>query len=279
METIGIIGYGNMGSAIAERIACHYTVCVFEKEAAKTREVSGIRVAKGIADLTVSSDAIILAVKPQDFRGVLEELQAHASGKLVMSIAAGKTTAFIEGFLPASRVVRVMPNLGAKIGKAETCLCRGQSATDGDLASAQKLFDCIGKTWLLDESMLDSATAITGSGPAYIFYDMEVNGIDPRHVPEDVKQKYVSRLRIAACDVGFDRDTAVAFASSVTATACDLAAASGIPVAVLRSQVTSKGGTTAAALERLARGESWSEAARAAKVRAQELSREFPSSP
>lgn len=269
-KAIGIIGFGNMGSAIAERIKTKYQVFVFDKDKNKIENLKGIDTADSNADLVNKVETIILAVKPQDFEVVLNEIKDYTKDKLIVSIAAGKTTAYIEKALTKARIVRVMPNIGAKIGKAESSLCKGKSAKGDDLNFVSELFGYLGKTWVIKEDMIDAATAICGSGPAYIFYDMEKNNINPRNVPEKVKQEYIDRLKIAAEEVGFDHATALNFAEATTGTSIALVALTSPKE--LRKQVTSRGGTTEAALEVLFAGRSWTEAAKAALKRAAELS-------
>ena len=272
-KKIGIIGFGNMGSAIAERIKLKYEVFVFDKDASKAKNLSSIKVALDNIDLVKNSDAVILAMKPQDFNGLLGEIKNYIDDKLVISIAAGITTDYIERALEKVKVVRAMPNIGAKIGKAESCLCKGKNANKTDLVFAQELFSYIGETWNIKESMIDAATAICGSGPAYIFYDLEINNIDSSHIPSKEKQRYIVNLTEAAEDVGFNAKLAKEFAASVTGTSIALVALPGITPTDLKIQVTSKGGTTEAALKVLSTGGTWSQAALAAKKRAEELSR------
>jgi pyrroline-5-carboxylate reductase len=270
---IGIIGFGNMGSAIAEQLKSKYDIYVFDKDLNRTRDLSGIRLAKDSIDLLKQAETVILAVKPQDFENLLNEIKDSVGGKLVISIAAGITTAYIEKFLGKVKVIRVMPNLGAKIAKAESSLCKGRYAEDKDLSFTKELFDCLGKTWIMEEEMIDAATAIAGSGPAYIYYDMEINKYDPKNLPESVKNHYIERLTKAAERVGFNHQIAYDLAVSTTASSLSLSVVTGIPPAELRKQVTSKGGTTEAALKILATGGSWEEAAEVAKKRAKELSK------
>ena len=262
-----------MGSAIAERIKAKFAVTVFDKDAAKTKGAAGVRVALTLAGLVKDTDALVLAVKPQDFDLVLTEIKEQAENKLVISIAAGITTGYIEKNLGGARVVRVMPNIAAKIGEAESALCKGMSAHNQDLELSQLLFNAIGRTWIMKEEMIDAATAISGSGPAYIFYDMEKNGILPESLSEEKKQEYIRRLTEAAGRVGFDPDVAQELASATTGSCTSLCSATHTPPSELRRQVTSKGGTTEAALKVLAEGGSWADAAEAALKRAKELSK------
>lgn len=270
---IGIVGFGNMGSAIGQRLKPKYQIIAFDKDKNKTDNLAGIALADNITDLLSRAGIVILAVKPQDFDNVLREIKNCAAEKLIISIAAGITTGYIERVLGKVKVIRVMPNIGVKIGEAESSLCRGRYASNKDLSFAKGLFDCLGKTWIMKEEMIDAVTAITGSGPAYIYYDMEIKKIDPRDVPVETEQEYIRRLKRAAERVGFDSQTALDLAGCTTASSIKLSAAVGIPPAELRKQVTSKGGTTEAALKVLMEGGSWEEAAVAAKKRAEELSK------
>ncbi len=263
-----------MGSAIGERIKTKYSVVVFDKFQDKTKSLSGVEAATNSIDLVNKTDVVILAVKPQDFQAVLDEIKPFVKDRLIISIAAGRKTEYIEKILGKVRVVRVMPNIGAQIGKAESSLYQGKYVRPGDLNFTQDLFNQIGKTWVMKkEEMIDAATAISGSGPAYIFYDMEINKHNPKNLPELVEKNYVQRLSKAAKRVGFDSKTASELAVSTTASSISLSAITGLSPAELRKQVTSKGGTTEAALEILIKGGTWAEAAVAAKKRAEELSK------
>lgn len=274
-ETIGIIGFGNMGSAIAERIKeGPYSVTVFDKDNMKTSGLFHINAVDNLKNLISGSRVIILAVKPQDFGVVLLEMKKYFSAdKLIITIAAGKSTADIEKALGSVRVIRVMPNIALKIGQAESALSKGKYAQDTDLGFARELFNRLGKTWVIAEEMINAATAIIGSGPAYIYYDMENNNISPENVTEELKEEYTGQLKKAAESLGFDSGIALEFALSTTVSSINLAKMTKISVDRLRAQVTSKRGTTEAAVGVLAKDGSWSDAAKAAVIRAEELAR------
>lgn len=272
-DTLGMIGYGNMGMAIAERLKADYALTVFDKDKDKLIAAKGVSVAKNISELLSKSDSLILAVKPQDFDPVLRELKGKVEDTLVISIAAGISTARIEKALGDVRLIRVMPNLGAKIGESVTCICKGRFADDSDLEFVDELFGRIGCTRNIDESMMDAATAISGSGPGYIFDYLDKEKIDPKNIPEHTRFTLRMRLEKAAEAVGFDREDAVYLATN-TANACMIVVAKvGIPAAQLRDQVASKGGTTEAGLAVINKGGTWEEAAQAALKRAKELSK------
>jgi len=276
LKKIGIIGFGNMGSVIARRLAAQkdeYEVFVFDKEKSKLANLDGIKAAKDIRDLAVQVEVIILAVKPQDFNHILKDIRGSTENKLIISIAAGISTSRIEKLLGKVRVIRVMPNIGAKVAESVTCLCKGALATDDDLELAQELFYYLGAVRTIDEAMMNAATAISGSGPAYVFYFIENNTWDPENIPEHARHDMMRRLEKAAQGLGFSTEDAAFLAANTTNAAISLLHKTKLPAPELRKQVTSKGGTTEAALEILTRGGSWEEAAQAALKRAQDLAR------
>lgn len=273
-KRLGIIGFGNMGSSIALGARPLFEVCVFDKDKQKlSNNNGGLKTENSIANLINNSDVIILAVKPQDFEIALGEIKPFIQGKLVLSIAAGITTGYIEKILKETRVVRAMPNIAVKIQAAETSLAKGRYANDEDFSLAKELFELLGKVWLVKEEMIDSVTAISGSGPAYIFYDMEINKLDPLKIPVERKNDYVQKLKQAAFEVGFNPKMALDLAICTTASSIQLLIKTGHSPAELRKMITSAGGTTEAALKVLSANGSWSEAAQAARKRAQELSK------
>ena len=196
LKKIGIIGFGNMGSAIARKLSAQkdeYEVFVFDKEKDKLADLGGIKVTEDARDLTAQVEVIILAVKPQDFNHILKEIKGLTADKLIISIAAGITTSHIEKILGEARVIRVMPNIGAKVAESVTCLCKGALATDDDLELVQELFYYLGAVRIIEESMMDAATAISGSGPAYIFYFIENSTLDPENIPEHARHDMMRR--------------------------------------------------------------------------------------
>ena len=173
---IGIIGCGNMGGAIARGMV--------RKKVASARAISlsdkDIRKADGLAreigshpasveSLVKISDIIIIAVKPQDFRGLAGLIKGKIAGRTVVSVMAGKRIKDIYGALGKdSQIVRAMPNMPAVIGEGVTCIAyRGRIK---QLCKVREIFESIGKVVELDESHLDAVTAVSGSGPAYLFY-------------------------------------------------------------------------------------------------------------
>lgn len=273
MEKIGIIGFGNMGSAIAEGIKDKYAVCVFDKEKNKINALKKITAADNPVELVKQSKIIILAVKPQDFAALLSEIRGFVGNKLIISIAAGIRTGYIEKVLGESRVVRAMPNIAVKIAKGQTGICKGRYAKNKDLFLVKKIFKTTGKVWELKEEMIDSITAISGSGPAYIFYDLEIKNINPAKIPEELIKEYVRRLTDAALAVGFEPKIASSLSIDTAVSSVGLLKQTGNSPSELRKMIASPGGTTEAALKVITNGGSWSEAALAAKKRAAELSK------
>ena len=273
-KSIGIIGFGNMGSAIAEQIKTKYAVSVFDKDSSKLKGLSGIKVAQGVKDLADKSEVVLLAIKPQDFGAILKEIKNSVKDKLVISIAAGISTSRIEKALEKARVVRAMPNIGIKIGESVTCLSGGASSSDEDLKFANELFLYLGATRAIEEKMMNAATAISGSGPAYIFDFIESdNSISPNNIPEHTKHDIMKRLERAAEVVGFNFEDANYLAADTASASFLLLQKTGLSPKELKEQVTSKGGTTEAALAVLHKGASWDDAAVAAMKRAEELSK------
>ncbi|MDD5042629.1 MAG: pyrroline-5-carboxylate reductase [Candidatus Omnitrophica bacterium] len=270
---IGIIGFGNMGGSIAACASAAFEVSVFDKDCGKTDKTAGLNIRSSAEDLVSGSEAILLAVKPQDFDSLLVSIRPLAGDKLVISIAAGITTGYIESALGGARVVRAMPNMGARVSAAQTGLSKGRYARQEDLDFAKELFGLLGQVWVFEESLLDAVTAISGSGPAYVFYDMEKKGLSPESVTVEFKNEYVQRLKQAGMEVGFDSKTALELAAGTVSSSIRLLSQTGLSPAELRRMVTSPKGTTEAALNVLSANGSWSEAAVAAKKRAQELSK------
>ena len=182
-------------------------------------------------DAVLDCDVIVLAVKPQQAREALAPLAGRLKSQLVLSIAAGLRLADIRRWLSGhKRVVRAMPNTPALIGAGITGLYAPAAVTKAERQAAEKILGAVGATlWIDDEAMMDAVTAVSGSGPAYVFY-------------------FVAALQEAAVQLGFTVDQARRLSLETFLGAAKLAVESGEDVTVLRDRVTSKGGTTEAAL-------------------------------
>ncbi|MDD5195484.1 MAG: pyrroline-5-carboxylate reductase [Candidatus Omnitrophica bacterium] len=271
-QIIGIIGYGNMGSAIAQRIKQAFEVFIFDKDTGKVKSAAGLTIAKNIKELIQNAGIIILAVKPQDFDTVLTDIKHDAADTLIISIAAGIPTQYMEKKLGNVRVIRVMPNLPAKIGKGVTFICKGKFATEDDLHFAKELFNHVGRTLALRENMMDAATAVAGSGPGFLYDRLsDKKAAEWERYAFDV---FMPECEASALDRGFSPQQAELIAKWVTEGSLDLLKISKESPKVLCIQVTSKGGTTEAGLEVLRKGNgSLKDATKAAQKKAKELTR------
>lgn len=268
--SIGIVGFGTMGSAIFERAADAFDFIVYEKDCAKTAALAAGICEEELERLAARSEAVVLAVKPQDFSALLAGFRSSLN-KTVISIAAGIATPTIEQALPGARVVRVMPNLAVKVGKAMSCIARGKSASGKDLELAERLFKKLGQVLVINETMMNAATAVSGSGPGFLYELLQDKSL---HEAENfARHMFAPELQEAAVEVGFNGDQARLLAKATVEGAMELLRVSGISAVELRDKVTSKGGTTAAGLQALRNGGSLGEAVKAALARAQELAK------
>lgn len=270
-KKIGIIGCGNMGHAIAERIKRKYNVYVFDKDKNKIQNSSGINIADNAKDLVNKTEIIILAVKPQDFDSVLDEIKDNVQDKLIVSIAAGITAEYIEKILGMARVIRVMPNIGVIVGKGVSFICKGSFANENDLRLSRKLFNSVGNSFVILEDLMNAATAVGGSGPGFWGYLFDKQ---PKEEWDKYKiEHFIPELTSAGISVGFDKKMAKLTGALVTVGSYATVCALHIAPLELAKKVASKGGTTEAGLEELEKGGSLTDAVKAALKRAKELSK------
>ncbi len=235
-----LIGAGRMGGALikgwlaAGRFSAIHVVEPQASDAARALAASGAVTlhAEFDAGRLPKVSAIVLAIKPQVLKGesvLLREL--GRTGALVVSIAAGVTTAFLRAHLGQGvHLVRAMPNTPGAIGQGITVLCGDGNLPAADRALAETLMASLGETlWLGDESLMDAVTAVSGSGPAYVFLMAEA-------------------LAEAGRSQGLDAETAERLARATVSGSGALLKADGRPASELRREVTSPGGTTEAAL-------------------------------
>ena len=258
---IGIIGGGNMGGAIIGGICKKYNVSVCEQDQKRCQWLNRkYKVAAGnLKTIVGKSQVIILAVKPQNFDSILKELQSLVSqDQLIISSAAGITCRYIGKRLGAKiRVIRTMPNLPAQVGEGITAICAGKTAKNKDLILAQQLFSSVGATIVVEEKYMDAITAASGSGPAYVFL-------------------FIESLTKAVRSLGFDETLAKALVAQTIKGSLGLLDSQGGDAAAMRARVTSKGGTTQAAMDVFAKNnfeKTFKTALGAAKKRAKELSK------
>lgn len=266
---IGIIGVGNMGSAIAERIKFRYQVLVVDKDKTKATALHGVTVYQNISDLVFDSEVLLLAVKPQNLKGLLMDIKDLVGNKLILSIAAGINTSFIEAILGRVRVIRAMPNLAVRVGRGITCICLGAYAQNRDLQFGVRFFSFLGKVLVLEEEMMDAVTAVSGSGLG--FWAFLVEHKDKKEWLSYTKKEFVPQLTIAAESLGFTKNTARLLAENTARGSLAMVKIEKISPQELKFQVASKGGTTEAGLEVLNNNGSLQEAVLAAFKRAKTL--------
>lgn len=244
MSKIGFIGGGNMAKSLIGGMLAHdfnaADIAVLEPDANARADLKarfGINCSEDAAILQQSA-AIILAVKPQVIGTALENARAHFQSALLISIAAGITLQSIGARLPASTaMVRAMPNTPALIGMGATGLFANAQVSAAERQLSERILGAVGRcAWLADEQALDAITALSGSGPAYIFAFLEA-------------------MIQSGSALGLPADLCREFAVQTALGAAQMASQSEEDIATLRTNVTSKGGTTAAALAAFENGD------------------------
>jgi pyrroline-5-carboxylate reductase len=263
--TIAFLGAGNMAAAMVdgllasrgpEALICH---TASGRSAQALGQRTGIRVAATLEELLGSASVLVVAFKPQHLASADPKLAALSQGKLVLSVLAGKKLATLERSFPRARnIVRSMPNTPSRIGAGMTgwCALRALDPSDRDLV--QNLLAAMGREIEIPENRMDALTAVSGSGPAYVF-------------------EFAAALRDAGVAQGLDPALAETLAMETILGAGRLMARRAIAPEKLRDEVTSPNGTTFAGLKRLAAGnfrELIAETVKAARARAEEMSRD-----
>lgn len=176
LPTIGIIGAGNMGGALFHQLHTHgLSVLVFNRRLAKSRALAGPRAVRSLAELLRRVDCLIIAIKPQSFKELAEELEGRAAKKFVISIMAAITIKKIQSLLGSRRVVRAMPNLPCRVGAGVTAWTASHGVTKKEKFLTKKIFSATGiEMELNNENLVNKLTTISGCGPAYFFYLTEI---------------------------------------------------------------------------------------------------------
>ena len=263
---IAFIGGGNMAAALIgglQRAGAGHAIDVLEIDSARARQLEqqhGVSAHATPGAWLGRSEIVVLAVKPQQMRDAVNAIRPLLHRPLVLSIAAGVRASTLARWLATDVIVRTMPNTPALIGAGVTGAAALGGVTSQQRQAAEEILRAAGDVvWFDDESMLDPVTAISGSGPAYVFF-------------------FIEAMQQAARDLGLSDAQARRLAVQTFLGAARLASASDEPVSVLRERVTSKGGTTAAALacfEADGVKKSIVRALKAANVRAGELGDEL----
>jgi len=263
LADLGFLGGGKMASAIFDGLRSNnkeLQCSVFEpnEDALKTWTDKGANRFENDQDLFLNSKWVVWAVKPQIFK----KLKDHYSkldfkGEGMISVMAGISSAEIEEVFPNAAVIRTMPNTPLMLKQGMVGMAKGSQVTDEQMNFVASLFSPVAETLKVDEKQIDGVTAISGSGPAYLFYLTE-------HLIEKSKSLDLNSKEITAL-----------FAQTLRG-AADMLDKSGMSAKELREQVTSPGGTTQAALESMASynlGQNFAESIMAAHQRSLELSK------
>lgn len=239
---ITFLGGGNMANALIGGLLkqgfAPSDVHVVELNADNREKLSatyGVTCHAGPEAAAWATDMIVLAVKPQQMKEAVAPIASHLANQVVVSIAAGLRLESLSRWLGGYRkLVRTMPNTPALIGAGITGLFALPEVSADERAAAERVLQAVGTTvWIDDESRIDAVTAVSGSGPAYVFL-------------------FIEALQQAAADLGFTPEQARQLSIETVLGAAKLAAASDEPASILRERVTSKGGTTEAALKVMA---------------------------
>ena len=265
---ITFIGGGNMASAIIGGLVRqgHPTSALQvvepwdEQRAKLTQQFPGMTVLPAASADLKPSDLVVWAVKPQTFKDAAAAARAHVEGALHLSVAAGITSESIAAWLGSERIVRAMPNTPALVGLGMTGLMARAAVSADDKALVERVVRTTGElVWVKVESDLDAVTALSGSGPAYVFFFLEA-------------------MRDAGARMGLAPEVAQQLAIGTFIGASTLAQRSTDPLQTLRERVTSKGGTTYAAITSMEASDMkalFEKALVAAQTRAAELGRDF----
>lgn len=239
-EHIGLIGAGNMAGAIVSGLL-RQNVCPSEQIAVYDHhrehyagfEKQGVHGLPTIRKLVDFSDIIILSVKPQNYGEVLQEIKPYATGKTIVSIAAGISSNFIKGYLGTdAKIALAMPNTPLLLGEGATALCQCQPLADEDYAKVKAIFAAGGIVQDLTEEMMAAVISVSGSSPAYVYL-------------------FVKAVMDGAAEQGIDRDVAKALICQTLIGSAKMLTDSGKSPDELIKMVSSKGGTTIAALDAL----------------------------
>ena len=244
-KKIAIIGGGKMGSIIASglisrKIVSGKDITVTDIDADRLKFIRsqlGLQASSDNKETAKNADVVILAVKPQNMAQTLKEITAVINkSKVVISIAAGITTGFVEGYLAKGvRVVRVMPNTPALALAGATAVTKGINSTAADIKLTRAIFDAVGITVEVDEKLMDAVTGLSGSGPAYCFVIIEA-------------------LADAGVQMGLPRELSLQLAAQTMLGSAILCLQGDKHPAQLKDMVTSPAGTTAAGLQALEEG-------------------------
>jgi pyrroline-5-carboxylate reductase len=266
-DPIAFIGGGNMAGAIIggllqQGLAAGQILVVepVAEQRARLAQQFGVQASETPGAALGAAGLVVWAVKPQTFKEAALQAKAHTGAALHLSVAAGIRSDSIAQWLGTQRIVRSMPNTPALVGRGMTALYARPGVAPADKTQVEQVIATTGEfLWVDNEAHLDAVTALSGSGPAYVFYFLEA-------------------MTQAGIEMGLTREQAYRLSVGTFAGASELARASQDPPQVLRQRVTSKGGTTHAAITSLDKDKvqaAFVRALHAARDRARELGDEF----
>lgn len=244
-KKVAFLGAGKMGGIILQALlkngllsADSTCATVAHEERAKTlSEKLKMKVGTNNIEAAKGADVIVIGVKPQVVEDVVREISPHITSKqIIVSVAASVPTAMIERNLPPEvPVIRAMPNTPCLLGAGMTAICKGKHATAAEVSLTTRMFDVVGRTVVVDEKHMDAVTALSASGPAYIYIILE-------------------SLAEAGVKVGLPRDIATLLAAQTTLGAARVVLETGDHPALLKDAVTTPAGCTIDAIMELEEG-------------------------
>jgi pyrroline-5-carboxylate reductase len=234
---IAVIGVGNMGGSLAKAVAKNLkdsSVFIYDKVFEKERDLikNGCIATAKVGDACRKADIIILAVKPNIIPAVLSEIKENLADKLLISVAAGLKTETYEEIIPGIRFIRAMPNMAVAVGEGMSTLVAGKNATEEDIETARKIFEATGEVVVINESLMDIATALAGSSPAYVFM-------------------FIEAMADAGVGEGLSRKSSYKMAAQAVMGSAKLMLESNENPGTLKDMICSPGGTTIEAVLKL----------------------------
>lgn len=243
-QKLAFVGGGRMAEALikgglASKLYKAEQIHVVDPDTARLDHLKtqyGVQIGITNHEAVVSSDIVVLAVKPQVTAEVLKEIGDVLTKRLVISVVAGvRLDRIIEACGPRARIIRAMPNTPAMVGEGMTALAIGPGIEESEMRCARQIFESIGRVVRIDERFMDAVTGLSGSGPAYVFLMIEA-------------------MADGGVKMGLPRETANLLAAQTVLGAARMVLETGDHPARLKDQVASPGGTTIAGLHRLEQG-------------------------
>jgi pyrroline-5-carboxylate reductase len=244
-KKVAFLGAGKMGGIILQALLKNglltakstWATVAHEERAKSLAKKLKVKVGTSNVEAVKGADVIVIGVKPQVVEDVVREISGHLTPKqVIVSVAASVPTSMIEKNLPPNiPVIRAMPNTPCQQGAGMTAICKGKHASAEDVAMTCHMFDVVGRTVVVDEKHMDAVTALSASGPAYIYIILE-------------------SLAEAGVKVGLPRDIATLLAAQTTLGAARVVLETGDHPALLKDQVTTPAGCTIDAIMELEEG-------------------------